>query len=273
VHVHLLDDPQRQPFAVVLLDGRLPLAPPAPDGLADLVAAVRARTGAAILTLGAESPHEAGGADADLPPDTPVEAVAAGASTLASAVRGLSSTMRRWGPLRLDASTSEVHWGSTPVRLTVHQFRLLDALVAARGATVSADRLARALYGRALQSDLDRIRAHVARLRQRLEAASPTAVEIVLTVRAKGYRVVPPGQSYQGQIDMPAAEGHPPPQVFTRVGHAGQHHAGQHHAGQHHAGQHRGQLPCAADGSVSGVADRYGSGSAATRHGDGWRTA
>jgi DNA-binding winged helix-turn-helix (wHTH) protein len=166
--------------------------------------------------------------------------------------------MRRWGPLRLDASTSEVHWGSTPVRLTVHQFHLLDALVAARGATVSADRLARALYGRALQSDLDRIRAHVARLRQRLEVASPDAVEIVVTVRARGYRVVLPGQSYQAQIDVPATDAHPPPQVLTRVG---------------HAGPHRGQLACAGHGSVSELVDRHGGDTAAVGQGDGWRTA
>jgi DNA-binding response OmpR family regulator len=192
-----LDNPPHRHFSVVLLDSRLPLAAATWNRFADLVAATRTRTDAPILTLGAGS-RDDHDADVDLPLRTPTELIAAGAGVLATVRRAQtedrSPGLRRWGPLHLDKSTWQVRWDSTPVRLTAQQFQLLDTLVAAEGATVSSALLAQVLYVRTLPGDLERVRAHIARLRYRLRAAAPDAADALLTVHGRGYRLTLPGR-------------------------------------------------------------------------------
>lgn len=182
-----LDHPPAHDFAVVVLDRRLPPAQPDSDGIDAVVGAIHDRSDAAIVAL-TETPLAGVDVDVTLPFDAPAEAVAASASILAVECRR-SGASARWGPLHLDISTWEAYWQMTPLELTAQQFRLLSVLVEARGAAVSAQQLARSLYGRALDGDSDPIRAHVGRLRRRLRATAPEAADLVRTVRTRGYRL------------------------------------------------------------------------------------
>lgn len=185
-----LEHPPADDIAVVVLDGRLPAADSAPNGHGDVVHEIRDRSNAGIVVL-TETPLPDTAVDLALPLDAPAEVVAASASILA-ATRRQSGANSRWGPLHLHMSTWEARWQTTPLRLTSQQFRLLGALVAAGGATVSVQQLAQTLYGHALDSDPDAVRAHIGRLRRRLREVSPAAADAVVTVRGQGYRIDSP---------------------------------------------------------------------------------
>lgn len=182
-----LEHPPADDIAVVVLDGRLPPADSARNGHGDVVHEIRDRSNAGIVVL-TKTPLPDAAVDLVLPLDAAAEVVAASASILA-ATRRQSGADSRWGPLHLDLSTWEARWQTTPLRLTSQQFRLLSALVVARGATISTQQLAQALYDHALDSDPDAVRAHIGRLRRRLREVSPAAADAVVTVRGLGYRL------------------------------------------------------------------------------------
>lgn len=185
-----LANPDRPDFAVIITDSRLVSAQTAVVSIIDLVTSIRRYTSAPLITLGPRPYNATNGAQANLPPDTPADAVAATARGLASTAR--ENLSRRWNRLRIDPATRELYWDIERVRLTEHQFLILDALLAARGRTVSHRQLARAAYGASHPGDEQRIRAHVARLRQRLHRISPDAAEIIGTGHRLGYRLIPP---------------------------------------------------------------------------------
>ena len=105
------------------------------------------------------------------------EAAEAGASGEGSILRA--------GPLLIDPSKHEITVNGEPVRLTLTEFKLLSALVAARGRVLTRDQL----MDKAMGTDVfvtDRaIDVHVTAIRKKLGAAS----WLVHTVRGVGYRL------------------------------------------------------------------------------------
>ena len=91
----------------------------------------------------------------------------------------------RAGPLEIDASRHEVFVSGNNVRLTLTEFKLLSALVAAKGRVLSRDQL----MDKAMGSDVfvtDRaIDVHVTAIRRKLGDAA----WLVHTVRGVGYRL------------------------------------------------------------------------------------
>jgi two-component system phosphate regulon response regulator PhoB len=95
-----------------------------------------------------------------------------------------SATLRA-GPLVIDTARHEVLVGDQPVKLTLTEFRLLAALVAARGRVLSRDQL----MDKAMGTDVfvtDRaIDVHITAIRRKLGEAS----SLIHTVRGVGYRL------------------------------------------------------------------------------------
>jgi DNA-binding response OmpR family regulator len=93
--------------------------------------------------------------------------------------------MLRAGPLSIDASKHEVAVNGEPVKLTLTEFKLLTALVGARGRVLTRDQL----MDKAMGTDVfvtDRaIDVHITAIRKKLGSAS----WLVRTVRGVGYSV------------------------------------------------------------------------------------
>lgn len=102
--------------------------------------------------------------------------------------------------LVVDIDRHEVRIGSELVPLTLVEFRLLAALLNARGRVLTRDRLLDAAYGENEMGVLDRtIDVHIGRLRNKLGDRADQA-RYVATVRGVGYRAAP-------ALPRPAAAG------------------------------------------------------------------
>jgi two-component system phosphate regulon response regulator PhoB len=108
-----------------------------------------------------------------------------GAAPSGSATVAGDAASLRAGPLVIDTSKHEVTVDGQLVRLTLTEFRLLSALVAARGRVLSRDQL----MDKAMGTDVfvtDRaIDVHVTAIRKKLGAAN----WLIHTVRGVGYRL------------------------------------------------------------------------------------
>src|SRR5213594_3190231 len=90
--------------------------------------------------------------------------------------------------LRIDLGRQHVLQGDREVSLTFAEFRLLSALVAARGRVLSRQQLQDALYQETIGAVLDRtIDVHIGRLRGKL-GDDPKRPRYITTVRGGGYR-------------------------------------------------------------------------------------
>ena len=104
--------------------------------------------------------------------------------------------MLRAGPLAIDTSKHEVLVDGEPVRLTLTEFKLLAALVSARGRVLTRDQL----MDKAMGTDVfvtDRaIDVHITAIRKKLGSAN----WLVHTVRGVGYRLQEtPGEERAGR--------------------------------------------------------------------------
>ena len=179
-------------FAVLVL--HLDMADPG-----GLVAAVRRRSRAPILALGAE--RQSGERIWSLPcegyaPDTLPSA------TLARRTLELTHPaqpawqdpnprawrVQTWGPLRLDPSRRLACWQGRPISLTSMQFRLLLVLVQAEGAVVAPVELSQRVWGTEVAHDTKRVVAHVRRIRRLLEP-DPAHPRFLVTVWGEGFRL------------------------------------------------------------------------------------
>ena len=179
---------------LIVLDLMLPEL----DGLA-LMRIVRERSNVPIVMLSARAQvadrvygiHE--GADDYLAkPFSPAELVVRVKAVLRRArdsgreVRGVIEH----GDLVIDLDRVEVRREGKAMPLTPAEFRLLVALVQARGRVLSRQALLDSLYGAAQGEALERtIDVHIGRLRDKLgeEAGAP---RYIVTVRGSGYRAV-----------------------------------------------------------------------------------
>lgn len=103
---------------------------------------------------------------------------------------GDGSPLLRAGPLAIDTSKHEVTVEGQAVKLTLTEFKLLSALVVARGRVLSRDQL----MDKAMGADVfvtDRaIDVHVTAIRKKLGSAS----YLIHTVRGVGYRLQETGE-------------------------------------------------------------------------------
>jgi DNA-binding response OmpR family regulator len=90
--------------------------------------------------------------------------------------------------LVLDSEKHKVTLNSSPILLTPHEYKLLNALMAAPGKVFSRDELVSILYPREEAIVIDRvIDVHIGKLRQKIEK-DPANPQYILTVRGVGYR-------------------------------------------------------------------------------------
>jgi DNA-binding response OmpR family regulator len=99
----------------------------------------------------------------------------------------------RHADLVIDLDRHEVRRGESTVALSLAEFRLLAALVAADGHVLTREALLRSLYGDGDGDVFDRtIDVYVRRLREKL-GDDPDDPRYVATVRGVGYRAAAPG--------------------------------------------------------------------------------
>ena len=108
-----------------------------------------------------------------------------GEAAATAATSGGESQVLKAGPLTIDGSKHEVAVNGEPVKLTLTEFKLLSALVGARGRVLTRDQL----MDKAMGTDVfvtDRaIDVHVTAIRKKLGSAN----WLVRTVRGVGYSV------------------------------------------------------------------------------------
>jgi two-component system alkaline phosphatase synthesis response regulator PhoP len=95
----------------------------------------------------------------------------------------------QFGPVRADFRRAEVTRDGARVELSAREFKLLQYLVAHRGATISRDELLNEVWGYDAMPSTRTVDVHVAWLRQKLEP-NPHYPQFILTVHGLGYKFV-----------------------------------------------------------------------------------
>jgi len=90
------------------------------------------------------------------------------------------------GPVRLDSRGSRVTVDGNPLKLTSHEYRVLEYLMHHRDRVVSRTELIEHLYDQDFDRDSNTIEVFVGRIRKKLD------VDIIQTVRGLGYLLTPP---------------------------------------------------------------------------------
>jgi two-component system OmpR family response regulator len=90
------------------------------------------------------------------------------------------------GPLSLDTTSGAVTVGGRPVRLTTQELRILEYLLHRPGQVVTRLDIIDHAYDRDGDRDSNVIDVLIGRIRRKL------AVDVIETVRGRGYRLVPP---------------------------------------------------------------------------------
>lgn len=91
-----------------------------------------------------------------------------------------------FGTLRIDCQAHRVFVGVDEVRLTVTEFRLLEALARGRDRVQSRSRLLQDVWGYSEDTDSRTVDTHIRRLRHKLRSAGEDPIETVIGV---GYRL------------------------------------------------------------------------------------
>jgi two-component system OmpR family response regulator len=90
------------------------------------------------------------------------------------------------GPVTLNTRTKRVSVGGNPIKLTSHEYNLLEYLMHHIGRVVSRTELVEHLYDQDFDRDSNTIEVFVGRIRKKLD------VDIIQTVRGLGYLLTPP---------------------------------------------------------------------------------
>ncbi len=100
-----------------------------------------------------------------------------------------SPDIYQFGLVRADFRRAEVVRAGERVELSAREFKLLQYLVAHRGATISRDELLNEVWGYDAMPSTRTVDVHVAWLRQKLEP-NPHYPQFILTVHGLGYKFV-----------------------------------------------------------------------------------
>ena len=180
-----------EPYDVVVLDIGLPLM----DGISVLEKWRRDGRDMPVLILTARdrwSDKVQGidaGADDYVAKPFHIEEVLARVRALVRRAAGHASNEIECGPVRLDSRSGRVSVDGNPVKLTSHEYRVLEYLMHHRDRVVSRTELIEHLYDQDFDRDSNTIEVFIGRLRKKL------AVDLIETVRGLGYRVVEPGNA------------------------------------------------------------------------------
>src|SRR6187431_1086627 len=115
-----------------------------------------------------------------------IEEVLARVRALVRRAAGHASNEIEIGPVRLDSRSGRVTVNGNPVKLTSHEYKVLEYLMHHRERVVSRTELIEHLYDQDFDRDSNTIEVFVGRLRKKV---SPDLIE---TVRGLGYRIVAP---------------------------------------------------------------------------------
>ncbi|MEE2952392.1 MAG: response regulator transcription factor [Pseudomonadota bacterium] len=180
---HFLGD--TEPYDAVILDVGLPVM----DGISVLERWRRDQRNMPVLILTARdrwSDKVAGidaGADDYVTKPFHIEEVLARVRALIRRAAGHASSEIECGPLRLDTRTARVTVNGSPLKLTSHEFRLLDYLMHHQGSVVSRTELIEHLYDQDFDRDSNTIEVFVGRLRKKI------GLDLIETIRGQGYRL------------------------------------------------------------------------------------
>ena len=97
---------------------------------------------------------------------------------------------QRFGRVRVDPRSGDVWRDDDPVALTPREFELLMALLRRNGAAGTRRELLREVWKYPISNSSRTLDTHIAELRRKLED-DPTSPRHILTVRKRGYRLVP----------------------------------------------------------------------------------
>jgi len=186
---HFLGD--TEPYDAVVLDIGLPRM----DGISVLEAWRRAGRKMPVLILTARdrwSDKVQGidaGADDYVAKPFHIEEVLARIRALVRRAAGHASNEIECGPVRIDTKSGRVTVDGNPVKLTAHEYKVLEYLMHHRDRVVSRTELTEHLYDQDFDRDSNTIEVFVGRLRKKV------APDLIDTVRGLGYRIVTPGAS------------------------------------------------------------------------------
>jgi two-component system, OmpR family, response regulator len=184
---HFLGD--TEPYDLVVLDIGLPIM----DGISVLEQWRRAGKKMPVLILTARdrwSDKVQGidaGADDYVAKPFHIEEVLARVRALVRRAAGHATNEIEIGSVRLDSKSGRVTVDGNPVKLTSHEYRVLEYLMAHRDRVVSRTELIEHLYDQDFDRDSNTIEVFVGRLRKKVPA------DLIETVRGLGYRIVEPG--------------------------------------------------------------------------------
>ena len=115
-----------------------------------------------------------------------IEEVLARVRALVRRAAGHASNELVNGPIRLDIRAARVSVDGNPVKLTSHEFKVLEYLMHHAGKIVSRTELTEHLYDQDFDRDSNTIEVFIGRLRKKLDT------ELIETVRGLGYRISAP---------------------------------------------------------------------------------
>ena len=179
---------ETEPYDVIILDTGLPKM----DGISVLEQWRRAERNMPVIILTARdrwSDKVAGidaGADDYVAKPFHIEEVLARVRALVRRAAGHASNEIECGPVRLDSKAGRVTIDGNPVKLTSHEYRVLEYLMHHRDRIVSRSELIEHLYDQDFDRDSNTIEVFVGRLRKKMPA------DLIETVRGLGYRMVEP---------------------------------------------------------------------------------
>jgi len=110
-----------------------------------------------------------------------IEEVLARIRALVRRAAGHASNELTCGPVRIDVKASRVSVDGNPVKLTSHEYKVLEYLMHHRGKVISRTELTEHLYDQDFDRDSNTIEVFVGRLRKKL------GVDVIETVRGLGY--------------------------------------------------------------------------------------
>ncbi|WP_029075508.1 response regulator transcription factor [Kaistia adipata] len=189
---HFLGD--TEPYDAVVLDIGLPRM----DGISVLEAWRRAGRNMPVLILTARdrwSDKVQGidaGADDYVAKPFHIEEVLARIRALVRRAAGHATNEIECGPVRIDTKAGRVTVDGNPVKLTAHEYKVLEYLMHHRNRVVSRTELIEHLYDQDFDRDSNTIEVFVGRLRKKVSA------DLIETVRGLGYRIVTPGAAASG---------------------------------------------------------------------------
>jgi two-component system OmpR family response regulator len=178
---------ETEPYDAVILDIGLPQK----DGLSVLEQWRRDGRSMPVLLLTARdrwSDKVQGidtGADDYVSKPFHIEEVLARVRALVRRAAGHASNTLSSGPVMLDLKASRVTVDGTPIKLTSHEYKVLEYLMHHPGKVVSRTELTEHLYDQDFDRDSNTIEVFVGRLRKKL------GVDLIETVRGMGYRIGP----------------------------------------------------------------------------------